>query len=218
MKAFILEHAASWAGDRILCLGEYLEYRDIPEGLLTTEELDDYGYSLTYLCNKKLREDGFNPHSLVHNFLHDFHQQISQWDLRKLGSSIRLLYKTPDILRKISKHQYVRRAALLEMRQTCPKHWEFKHVDLGHVVFSRICWSSSSYVSILYDGPIHRGVWAGDRSDITSEDALEERDENGQPIEWVDVTDEVLKEMHDIWSSEFGDTPPSGFRIPTVIS
>jgi hypothetical protein len=44
-------------------------------------------------------------------------------------------------------------------------------------------------------GPIHLGVRAGDRFDITSLDALKERDENGQQIERVDVTEEVLEEI-----------------------
>jgi hypothetical protein len=217
MKAFILEHAMSWAGDRIVCVGNYLDYADIPEGILTTEELeelralneasdnnDDDGYGLTSLCDKELREDDFDPHSLVRSFLRGYHDRIPQWGHKKLGSLIHLRYRKPDVLRNISKRQYVRRAALLEMRQTCPKHWEFKHVDLGHLVFSRFCWSTDPYVYMRYRGPICRGVWAGDRFDITSADALDERDENGQQIEWVDVTEEALEEMRHIWSSEFG--------------
>ena len=237
MKAFILEHATSmsWAGDRIVCVGDYLDYTDIPEGVLTTEELEELtalnealddryfgGYGLTYLCNKKLRKDDFDPQSLVRNFLCGYQDRIPQWGHNKLRSLTRLRYRKPDVLRNISKRQYVRRAALLEMRQTCPNHWQFrhfqfKHVDLGHVVFSRFCWSTDSCVSMRYNGPIYRGVWAGDRFDITSADALEERDENGQQIEWVDVTEEVLEEMRHIWSSEFGDTP-GGFKTPTAIS
>ncbi|KAF7341919.1 hypothetical protein MSAN_02047800 [Mycena sanguinolenta] len=43
----------SWAGDRIVCIGDYLRNDDIPEGLLTPEEveefigLDDEGYERT---------------------------------------------------------------------------------------------------------------------------------------------------------------------------
>jgi hypothetical protein len=57
---------------------------------------------------------------------------------------------------------------------------------------------------------IHRGVWAGDRFDITSADALDEKDEDGRSVEWTDVTDEVLKEMYEIWLSEYGE---GTFRI-----
>ena len=51
-----------------------------------------------------------------------------------------------------------------------------------------------------YEGDIHRGVWAGDRLDIASADALDEKDENGQAVEWTDV----LKEMYAIWLSNYG--------------
>jgi hypothetical protein len=100
---------------------------------------------------------------------------------------ISIEYQNADILRNISKRQYVRRRALRKM--TCPTHWQWDTVDLGHVVMSRICWSSDSSVAMSYKGDIHRGVWAGDRFDITSADALDEKDENGQEVEWTDVTD-----------------------------
>jgi hypothetical protein len=41
-------------------------------------------------------------------------------------------------------------------------------------------------------------------TDITSEDALDEQDENGQSVEWTDVIDEVLKEMFEIWWCQYG--------------
>ena len=77
-------------------------------------------------------------------------------------------------------------------------------MDLGHVVASRFCWSSGDSISMAYDRGIDRGVWAGDRCDITSADAIEERDENGQQVKWTDVTEEVLDEIRDIWSCEYG--------------
>jgi len=69
------------------------------------------------------------------------------------------------------------------MCKACPKIREMSCVDLGHVVIARFCWSSDDSVAMAYQGRIHRGVWAGDRCDITSADALEERDENGQQVE-----------------------------------
>ena len=100
----------------------------------------------------------------------------------------------------------MRRSALAEISKTCPKHWRFDSVGLGHVVLSRICWSPDRSVWIRYGGGIqvHRGVWAGDRFDITSADALEEKAANGQRVEWKDVTEEVLEEMGQIWTRELG--------------
>jgi hypothetical protein len=42
---------------------------------------------------------------------------------------------------------------------------------------------------------VHRGVLAGDRFDITSADALEEKAVNGQRVEWKDVTEETLENL-----------------------
>jgi hypothetical protein len=214
MKAIILEHADVWAGDRIICVGGYTERGDLPKGLLSAEEEkaideqprepdDCYSDLLESYCNKILTKSGYEPDSLLRKLLADY-DQISSLDRDRLVSSIHVSDPEPDILRNISKRQYVRRAALLEMRKTCPKDWEFDRVDLGHVVVSRFCWSSDPSISMSNHGGIDRGVWAGDRFDITSASALEDRDERGQQIQWVDVTEEALAEMRCMWASEFG--------------
>lgn len=64
-------------------------------------------------------------------------------------------------------------------------------------------WSSDPSISMCYDGGIWRGVWAGDRFDITTPDVLEKEDENEQQVAWKDVSDEVMKEMAAIWKSEY---------------
>ena len=205
MKAIILEHTTVWAGDRIICVDDYTERGDLPEGLLSAEE-DETIYEqprdpnpyldpLDSYCNKILPISGHDPRSLLLKLLADC-DHISLQDRDRLISSIS--YSEPDVLRNISKRQYVRRAALLEMRETCPK-WKFDQVDLGHIVVSRFCWPSIQ----SHHGGIDRNVWAGDRFDITSADALEDKDEHGQQIQWVDVTDEAIEEMLSIWSDHF---------------
>ena len=64
------------------------------------------------------------------------------------------------------------------------------------IVVSRFCWSSVPPDTLRYQGDIHRGVCAGDRFDIISAAALEEKDENGQQMVWTDVTSEVLTELY----------------------
>ena len=53
-----------------------------------------------------------------------------------------------------------------------------------------------------YEGDIHRGVWAGDRFDIITIDQFKLAD--GEK-EWKDVSDEVAKEVTEIWGSEYGE-------------
>ena len=212
MKSLILDLATQWAGDRIICIGDYVRRGDLPENLLSKEEeemLDSdhdedsqsYYDCLVTHCDINVSGSPYQPDSLLLRLV-----RCVPWQhQRKLLTDISIGYRKPEILRNISKRQYMRRSALLGMVETCPEHWGWDRVDLGHVILSRISWSSDSSVSMSYDGDIHRGVWAGDRFDITSADALDEKDENGQAVEWTDVTDEVLEEMFKIWLSEYGE-------------
>jgi len=225
MKTIILDLAIQWAGDRIICIGDYLRRGDLPPNLLSKEEeeeLDrdydgdpqgDYDQEsqltayerLIVRCNIGVSSTAYWPYDLLYKLVHwqKCKNVPPQYQL-KLMTDIKIGYRAAEILRNISKRQYVRRSALLEMFETGPERWRLHQIDLGHVVLSRISWSSDPSVAMTYEGDIHRGVWAGDRLDITSEDALDEKDENGQLVEWTDVTDEVLKEMYEIWLSEYG--------------
>jgi hypothetical protein len=212
MKSLILDRAVHWAGDRIICVGCDLDRGDLPQNLLSTQEeemldrdFDEYPESnvddrLETYCDTDISRSAFEPSDLLRRLVYPTHLP---WQYQKtmLTTYISIGYRM-DILRNISKRQYVRRRALRKM--ACPRHWHWDTVDLGHIVMSRICWSSDSSVAMSYKGDIHRGVWAGDRFDITSADALDEKDENGQAVEWTDVTDEVLKEMFEIWWCQYG--------------
>jgi len=222
IKAIVLRHQIVWAGDRIICSGDDSEHGDLPKGLLSVEEesiyANEYG-SIEEYCENTTPSNlfSFSPKAVLDEFVGGFRKQISYENVRRICLAVDIVFEEPEILRNISKRQYVRRAELVEMRKTCPKDWEFDDVDLGHVLISRICWSSDPSTTLSYKGPIHRGVWAGDRFDITSAAALEEKDENGQPVLWTDVSEEVLAELRCIWSSEYGEgvliNKTAGWRV-----
>ncbi|KAI5861208.1 hypothetical protein GGS23DRAFT_577579 [Durotheca rogersii] len=76
-------------------------------------------------------------------------------------------------------------------------------IGFGEVLLSRICWSSDDFLAMdpKISSRIYRGVWAGHRFDITT--VTKHRDETeGEP--WSDVSEEVAKEIAEIWESEFG--------------
>jgi len=220
MKTFILKQAIQWAGDRLICVGDNLKCGDLPKNFLSAEEeemLDQYRDQSEIFCWRLMSYCGsdvavsrtkLHPDFLLSRVLPKpwcTHPPPQYLDI--LSKYISVGYRTPDILRNISKRQYVRHGAFERMRKICPKHWrwEGERIDFGHVVLSRICWSSDSSVAMAYKGDIHRGVWAGDRFDVTDMDALDEVDEKGQSVEWTDVSGEVLKEMYGIWLSEYGE-------------
>lgn len=109
----------------------------------------------------------------------------------------------PWILRNLTTREYVRSDAIA-LR---PEYIHGPNIDVigfGEVVLSRICWSSDPSVSISgrkYNSNIHRGIWAGHCFDITTRAQHEERVNE----EWEDVSEEVAKEIANIWESEYGD-------------
>ncbi|KAI1168172.1 hypothetical protein F5B18DRAFT_671266 [Nemania serpens] len=76
-----------------------------------------------------------------------------------------------------------------------------RFLGFGHVVVSRICWSSSPPSPNSGGIPdITRGVWAGHCFDITTL-SKHEAETHG---EWRDVSDEVAKEIASIWECVCG--------------
>ncbi|KAJ7068990.1 hypothetical protein B0H15DRAFT_138440 [Mycena belliarum] len=204
-----------WAGDRIICVGDYLQNDDLPENVFTPEEEADFTcdddedqptlYTFPFKIQKR---DNFDVALALWDGLYMTanssadHDSI-MFDLYPLlGSETRTRYKRPQpgVLRNLSKRQYVRESALFELiarrKDTMPP---IKNVRLGNIVLSRICFSSDSSISMSYEGGIHRGVWAGDRFDIVASKWLEEVDEG-----WMDISDEAMEEMEAIWESEYG--------------
>lgn len=104
------------------------------------------------------------------------------------------------ILRNLTTKQLVRSEAIA----LSPDYIHGPCIDVigfGEVVVSRICWSSSSSISMGDTINISRGVWAGHCFDITT---LSRHEAERDAAEWSDVSDEVVKEIAGIWESEYG--------------
>ena len=176
----------SWAGDRIICLGDYHE--DLPAGMLSTSEQEE------------LDQADEGEEMKLYEFASEHYQNVN-------GTSA---FNRPQlsggqwILRNLSKYEYVREEAIkVAGGKGMSDNRSSKEVGLGQVVLSRICWSTDDSCAMsYYDEDIHRGVWAGDRFDITTIDQIGVKDGEKQ---WTDVSDEVAKEMTEIWVGEYGN-------------
>ncbi|KAJ7196046.1 hypothetical protein GGX14DRAFT_673708, partial [Mycena pura] len=196
----------SWAGDRIICVGDYLRNDDIPASLLSAEEED-------FLSTREENEEELNlfnyPQTEIHSpyrkdaalarlldrcipYLNDLDALVIS-QLRDFKS---LKQPAPRVLRNLTRQQYVRESAILELQN------EYDDIGFGEVVLCRICLSSDPMTSMSqrYAGDIHRGVWAGDRFDVVSAEWLV----TGAASGWTDVSNEVLKEVEEIWIAEYG--------------
>lgn len=207
----------NWAGDRIICLGDYAD--DLPDGMFTDAELKEYGFD-----HLESKDSLYRAFTRV--FVHrsppsrfDFGEMMDRLGMDAYDGDRLSFYETklypwmrrhtirpnskavsPWVLRNLSKNVYVRADKLaLEPEDIGPKPWMIKGMSFGSLVASRIAWSSdpSMAMSYSYDHDMHRGVWAGDRFDIVGIQQVEEG--------WIDVTAEAKKELEEIWKSEFGD-------------
>ncbi|KAJ7670190.1 hypothetical protein DFH06DRAFT_1180202 [Mycena polygramma] len=203
-----------WAGERILCAGDYLENADIPEGILTEEEmaeftndgdntLYDYPFSGTRDGNGFDMWDMWMACGVPKRLEKD-------WDgyrcLPLLGALINKSYRPPPlalprVLRNFTRQAYVRESALLELKARYAGTRIARSIGFGSALMTRICLSSDPSASLGWDGPIHRGAWAGDRFDIV--ESSEWHDET-----WLDASDDVLKDVEDLFRAEYSTNIP----------
>ncbi|KAJ7205976.1 hypothetical protein GGX14DRAFT_457827, partial [Mycena pura] len=197
----------SWAGDRIVCVGDYLCNEDIPEAVLSAEEkkdllLDEDNERTLYGCPF---------HEMTKPLSESFLTLLSEQDDWSLYPDIRVFRQlcedspmllnplpAPRVLRNLTRQQYVRESAIFALHDKYRGTMdEMEGVELSEVLLFWICLSSDPSTSMAYGGDIHRGVWAGDRFDVVSADWLE------TASGWTDASDEALKEVEAIWVAEY---------------
>ncbi|KAK0184332.1 hypothetical protein F5146DRAFT_988094 [Armillaria mellea] len=139
--------ADSWAGCRIMCLGDYMI--DCPPNVLTSEEFAEI---------EKLPETGGGKTLYVlatEQYKHVSHR-LGWCDLRGM------------VLRNRTKRVYVRRD---EVREGLAS----RGGDIGNVLLTNISWSDVPSCAMGLD--LSRGAWAGDRVDVVPLNVVETNEE-----------------------------------------
>ncbi|TRM65166.1 hypothetical protein BD626DRAFT_487908 [Schizophyllum amplum] len=173
------------SGHRLLCLGDYTKAGDLPPGLILT-------------AMEKNHLAGRGPQCLLRPL--STHGTILPREERPPKGYAKL------VLRNLSRRAYVTRTRRRpsSTRSSRPHIMSiaspasltpFSSASAGH---------PSASTATPYDGPLHRGIWAGDRFDIVSQDVFERRCAadagNGEP--WTDASEDVLAEIKAIWIAE----------------
>jgi hypothetical protein len=205
------EYAMLWSGCRIGCIGDYVY--DTPPGMLTDA---DFAELKTYAATT----DTDDPQTKLFEFLDKTfltapisRPSIEWWRFRFHGIEGRVLSALCDrplllspVLRNLTKREYIR-----EDRDTLAK---FGRANVfGEVLLARICWSSDPYISMTYDGNLHRGEWAGNRLDCVEFQDFEKEDlsgksdhhERGEHRPWKDITEEAWGLLADIYEADGDD-------------
>ncbi|KAG5635142.1 hypothetical protein H0H81_012293 [Sphagnurus paluster] len=256
----------SWAGDRLICIGDYAQMDDLPPGMLTDEEREyladrcehpaDDNEQLTDDCASRENDHDADETSLW--------EKLGSLQLRHPKSAIRqirindpnssrysdwglyLFYMTKramsimgkdtkmgllddgdrealselltidrktlythasdwyptHALRNLTKKEYVRGDAIERVRrEPDARAQRLDNLSFNHILAARFTWSSDPSLSMSYEGPLHRGVWAGHRFDVVEIGCLY----NGQESldGWKDVSEEVIAEVREIAKADF---------------
>ncbi|EER44449.1 conserved hypothetical protein [Histoplasma capsulatum var. duboisii H88] len=229
-RPVIAEHFAGylglWAGTPVICVGDE-SHRDgkYPDGLLSSEDLDELakgleveeleeGLAESYaeipvnlydLANARYTSitevtTGF-PHGLFVLALDLRHKWGSPADItRVVNPKLSSFYPCSEewVLRNLTTHEFVRPSAIA-LDQRYIRGPFIKILGYGEVILSKICWSTNDFTSVAGD-PLNQGPWAGHALDIVPASYL---DDDKNP--WKDISDEVSREIAEIWRSEYGE-------------
>ena len=208
-----------WRGDRIMIVGDYTQEQDLPEGL---DLGDDYKSFCKWKHGRRHEEgededigdedEDENVKTSIYEwaceefsdtragyfreeercFTRDIDEFSPQWSIAWNLGKPDALETAPDVLWNLTKKVYV-------LRQSIPEKYLAKwgkhknHEILGRILFSRIHWSSDPTSTACEESKMmHRGIWAGDRFEITGKDALKKRLEEDGDV-WKDVTKEIAE-------------------------
>ncbi|KAI0078032.1 hypothetical protein K474DRAFT_1771285 [Panus rudis PR-1116 ss-1] len=220
-----MEYVPQWVIHRLICVGDYSRADDLPPDVFHQPEVDamkGYEELMDYLfarCPKDHSESDFGGWTMDGAPKALGLQKIERrWDdqsqcLEDL-STTRVLYDgSPEdwVLANSTTAEYVRFDAIVEM-QDCRDlvtkgpfmDHQYYTFGLGHVILSRICWSSDESVAMDTEGlsyQLHRGPWAGHRFTIGRKELLGEEG-------WTDISDQVVKDMEILAKGFYG----SGWR------
>ncbi|KAI6080465.1 hypothetical protein F4821DRAFT_58615 [Hypoxylon rubiginosum] len=227
---YYISFLGPWAGKNIVCVGARVKPDDYPPGLFSAEELD---ILRPLRANVLLRDGSYEvvhrdqPFALSH-FAEPYISQVGRdilishegWKRRVIFNrksrhasrnsefvprkwDIESTYYPRDqpwILRNLTTKEFVR-AEAIAMKPEYINGPDISIVGFGEVVLARTCWSSSPSNVLINNttGP-PRGAWAGHRLDITT---LANHESGVDTVGWSDVSEEVAKEIAEIWREEF---------------
>ena len=204
IRSLILQDSAPWAGGRIICVGGYTE--SLPDGLLSDEEAEELRRLNRDLPSDEpidlsdISREHFEHFEYYFDLPYDRLLALFSKEYRILSQIIketRYEWENGWVLMNLSRMEYVTsKAASRILRSMNPTDG----CCFGQLLLARICWSSDGWTSVYFDGPLHQGVWAGDRFRIVTTDVFKARTSDGEG--WEDVSVEAAKWLKDILRSD----------------
>ncbi|KDQ16494.1 hypothetical protein BOTBODRAFT_173016 [Botryobasidium botryosum FD-172 SS1] len=182
--ALLKARETQWAGDRIVCIGDYAQNNDLPQGMLTTAEMqgllafesDEVPRNLYGFADKKYQKPREYDKGWVET--NEFGRKLQPYTNGSASIACKALERSnPTIVY----------SATFPGANTM--------YDFGTIHLTRICWLSANVWE--HNGKfLDCGVWAGDRFEITTMDAMHERINKGEA--WDDISASMLEDIRTI--------------------
>ncbi|KDR69810.1 hypothetical protein GALMADRAFT_214894 [Galerina marginata CBS 339.88] len=190
--------AGSWAGDRIICLGDYADSWPKGKVLATDFQPLEAPEENNVEQGGKTSKDADDLKSPS-----DFTDQCRTLSRVSYGEGKAIAYPLDRVwvLRNLTKKIYVRSNGVPTASGNGSLSYDQPegfagYPGLGNILVANIGWSDDPSVSMCYDGNLVNGKWAGDRIDVRLfEDIEEEISAEG----WADDTRKQAKRLYDIW-------------------
>ncbi|KAH9838555.1 uncharacterized protein C8Q71DRAFT_906341 [Rhodofomes roseus] len=217
----LLSYYAPWYLERIICVGDYLQGDDLPPDILKEDEKESLSGDISdtdsdddskYGCPSRLyraadAETNRSSRTIGHwRKRFAAKGKLSKAERRELEDLIRADFswdgrqETEWILCNWTRAEYVRTGGVARLTGSdIDGPWTSADPGLGHVLLTQICWSSDDSTSVDYRGPLHRGRWAGHYIAITTMDQLTENVRFADKGNWVDITEEAVAQVLEIW-------------------
>ncbi|OBZ68049.1 hypothetical protein A0H81_11852 [Grifola frondosa] len=204
IKALIMAASpiGSWAGDRIVCIGDYAESDDLP--MLTLSERQE----LSTKKHNNLYQYASNEFTVAGDPVKwapdaKLVARLSSHEQMMLRRIVDYPQDSQWVLCNLTKGQYITGEAIEDLfgepPSLGPEH--FTTFGFGHVLLAHICWSSDPTTGINCYRALSYGDWAGDEFEITTMQEMKSC-EGEEP--WEDVSDSFLEEINDLWEQEYG--------------
>ncbi|KAK7688651.1 hypothetical protein QCA50_008189 [Cerrena zonata] len=223
-----------WAGDRLICVGDYALASGLPEDVFTEDELEEFRLTIKGE-NRNEDDDEFRwarvplGDVLVYNewqWVTIRSQRFYRWDETFLHDQLRcpsndlmktlfdhlnlaeMLYDATQewVLCNLTKCEFIRAAAIAQLTGTKNAKGPFigKGMTLGQVLIAHIAWSDDPSVAMMIGYEPGSDIHRGRWAGDRFEITTTDRVKN-LVEEWKDISDEAAKRMETIWEAEFDE-------------
>ncbi|KAE9402987.1 hypothetical protein BT96DRAFT_1017232 [Gymnopus androsaceus JB14] len=217
-----LQHQ-SWAGSRLICLGDYAE--DLPTGFITSSDLEQMDEILGYPTISEDSDDGPRELALFYRFYQSYCSRPERY-LTICGPTERRrsfldFFYTPYIPRRVSDWVSLEERCFVPkpkpedcwmLRNLSKKEFviKAKHEGRWHgliqALYTLITWSNDPSISMACEDEVSeaiiRGPWAGDRIDVTLK-SIHDSEQEGQC--WKNITARVAGVVDSLGQTDHWD-------------